>query len=167
MRQNLAGLMAVAFLAATLWAAPTARVSTSPAAQNHKDTKKSSKSQKIVKSKPKKRARHYQIGKASWYGGQFNGRPTASGEIFNMFELTAAHRDLPLGTWVRVTNLHNGNSVVVRINDRGPVPVSRIIDLSYQAATLLEMRAQGLSRVKVEVIDPEEIAMALDAGSIN
>ena len=70
----------------------------------------------------RKKARPYQVGTASWYGRYFHGRPTASGEPYDMFRLTAAHRTLKLGTWVRVTNLRNGRSVVVRINDRGPVP---------------------------------------------
>src|SRR5687768_12194400 len=78
-----------------------------------------------------------QIGKASWYGKQFHGRTTANGEEYNMFHFTAAHRTLPLGTWVKVTNLKNGKSVVVRINDRGPYAGNRIIDLSYAAAQSL------------------------------
>src|SRR5918911_1075364 len=62
----------------------------------------------------------YQVGRASWYGKQFHGRSTASGEPYDMFQFTAAHRQLPLGTWVRVTNLRNGRSITVRVNDRGP-----------------------------------------------
>lgn len=97
----------------------------------------------------------YQIGRASWYGKKFDGRSTASGEAYDMFLLTAAHRSLPLGTRVKVTNLSNGESVVVRINDRGPVPPSRIIDLSYAAAELLHLRAKGIQRVRLDVMPPE------------
>src|SRR5437764_9736380 len=75
----------------------------------------------------------YQIGSASWYGKKFHGKETASGDDFNMFELTAAHRQLPLGTYVKVTNLRNGKWVIVRINDRGPYGGRRIMDLSYVA----------------------------------
>jgi len=78
-----------------------------------------------------------------------------------MFRLTAAHRTLPLGTWVKVTNLKNGRSVIVRINDRGPVPKSRIIDLSFEAATLHDVRAQGLQEVRLDVVKPEVVASTL------
>jgi rare lipoprotein A len=107
----------------------------------------------------------YQVGKASWYGKYFHGRPTASGEPYNMFELTAAHLQLKLGTLVRVTNLSNGRSVVVRINDRGPYPKGRIIDLSYGAAQLLGFRAKGLQEVKLEIVTPQIVAFA-QAGAI-
>jgi rare lipoprotein A len=88
-------------------------------------------------------------GIASWYGSQHQGRRTAGGEVFRMDQLTAAHRTLPLGTHVRVTNLKNGRSVDVVINDRGPAIRSRLIDLSAGAATLLGMRTSGLARVAV------------------
>lgn len=101
------------------------------------------------------------VGIASWYGRYFHGRLTASGEPYDMFQLTAAHRTLKLGTWVRVTNLRNGKSVVVRINDRGPVPTSRIIDLSFEAATVLDFRARGLEKVRVQVVKPQTVAAAL------
>src|SRR5205823_6298814 len=78
-----------------------------------------------------------QTGKASWYGDPHHGRKTASGEVFDMYALTAAHRTLPLGSRVRVTNLANGRAVDVRINDRGPTLADRIIDLSYAAARAL------------------------------
>ena len=94
----------------------------------------------------------FQVGTASWYGKQFNGRQTASGEPYDMFLFTAAHRTLPLGSWVKVTNLANGNSVVVRINDRGPVPRNRIIDLSYGAAQILGVRARGVAKVRLDLI---------------
>src|SRR6202020_1424725 len=88
------------------------------------------------------------IGKASWYGGKFNGRKTASGERFDMNAFTCAHRTLPLGSWVRVTNLHNKKSVLLRVNDRGPVPENVELDLSYAAAQVLNI--VGLGKVKIE-----------------
>jgi len=96
----------------------------------------------------------YQVGTASWYGSYFHGRATASGEPYNMYDLTAAHRSLPLGSWVRVTNLRNGRAVIVRINDRGPYVAPRIIDVSYSVARILEFKAQGLQRVRLDVIKP-------------
>jgi len=97
-------------------------------------------------------ARPYQVGTASWYGEDFEGKPTASGEPFNMYELTAAHPTLPLGTLVRVTNLRNRRAVVVRINDRGPVVPGRIIDVSYSAARMLKFQGQGIQRVRLDVV---------------
>lgn len=94
-----------------------------------------------------------QLGRASWYGPRFHGRRTANGERFNKFHLTAAHRTLPFGTLVRVTNLQNGRSIVVRINDRGPYIQGRIIDLSYAAARQLGMYQQGVIQVKVEILN--------------
>jgi rare lipoprotein A len=103
----------------------------------------------------------YQIGKASWYGKQFHGRITASGEQYDMFQFTAAHRQLPLGTWVKVTNVHNGRWVMVRVNDRGPVPESRIIDLSYGAAEMLfDAKDRGLLKVRLDIVQPEQVQMA-------
>lgn len=96
----------------------------------------------------------YQIGLASWYGPGFQGQTTTSGQPFNMMALTAAHRQLPLGTRVVVTNLCNGRSVVVLINDRGPVPKSRIIDLSYEAARVLQFNQAGLTPVSLRILAP-------------
>lgn len=93
-----------------------------------------------------------QIGRASWYGPYHHGRKTANGEIYDMNALTAAHRTLPLGTWVRVTNLGNGRTVVVRLNDRGPYIDGRIIDLSRKAAEVLGMVEKGLAEVSIEVL---------------
>jgi rare lipoprotein A len=95
-----------------------------------------------------------EVGKASWYGGKFHGRPTASGEIFDKHRPTAAHRTLPLPTIARVTNLENGRSTQVRVNDRGPFVDTheRIIDLSYGAAKRLGMDKTGVARVKVEAL---------------
>ncbi|MGH9556135.1 MAG: septal ring lytic transglycosylase RlpA family protein [Terriglobales bacterium] len=107
------------------------------------------------------------MGKASWYGKRFHGRKTANGESYNMFEMTAAHRDLPMGTWVKVTNLRNGRSVVLRINDRGPFLDSRVIDTSYRAAEHLGFREQGIVRVRLDVVpQPEEVAQAQIPGGL-
>ncbi|QOI96981.1 MAG: septal ring lytic transglycosylase RlpA family protein [Flammeovirgaceae bacterium] len=95
-----------------------------------------------------------QTGKASYYADKFEGQPTASGEKYRHNKLTAAHKTLPFGTKVRVTNLANNNSVEVIINDRGPYVEDRIIDLSKSAAEKLEFITQGLAEVKIEVIDP-------------
>lgn len=95
-------------------------------------------------------ARTEVVGQASYYGKEFHGKPTASGEIYNMHALTAAHRTLPFGTLVRVTNLKNGKSVVVRINDRGPFVKGRIIDLSREAAR--RIRLQGTGRVRLTIL---------------
>jgi rare lipoprotein A len=103
----------------------------------------------------------YQVGKASWYGGLFQGKATASGENYNMYDFTAAHRELPLGTVVKVTNLKNLKSVIVRINDRGPVTPGRIIDLSYSAARTLEMHQNGLQKVRIDVVEPQDDEMAM------
>ena len=81
-----------------------------------------------------------------------------------MFQFTAAHRYLPLGTWVRVTNLRNGKWVTVRINDRGPVPENRILDLSYGAAAMLEFRHEGVERVRLDIVTPQMVAAAQDVG---
>jgi rare lipoprotein A len=94
----------------------------------------------------------YQIGTASWYGDYFVGKPTASGEDFDMYDMTAAHPTLPLGSYVRVTNLRNGRAVVVRVNDRGPIVPGRIIDLSYGAAQALEFEHRGLQRVRLDLV---------------
>ena len=96
----------------------------------------------------------YQVGTASWYGEQFQGKQTASGEPFDMRDFTAAHPSLPLGTFVRVTNLRNGKAVVVRINDRGPVVDGRIIDVSYNAARALGFKDRGLQTVRLDLFQP-------------
>jgi rare lipoprotein A len=91
-------------------------------------------------------------GSASWYGGKFHGRTTANGERYNMNEMTAAHKTLPFGTKVRVTNQRTGKAVTVRINDRGPYAGNRVIDLSRGAAQAVGMISQGVARVKIEVL---------------
>ena len=95
-----------------------------------------------------------ETGIASWYGVPYDGRPTASGEIFDMEKLTAAHRALPFQTWVEITNLSNGKQVDVRITDRGPFVRGRIIDLSMAAAGQIDMIRAGTARVRLKVIDP-------------
>ncbi len=96
-----------------------------------------------------------QNGIASWYGKKFHGRPTASGEIFDMHGLSAAHKTLPLGTYVKATNLSNHKQVVVRINDRGPFVKGRIIDLSYAAARKIDLIGLGTARVKIVALGKE------------
>jgi rare lipoprotein A len=98
----------------------------------------------------------YQLGVASWYGKFFQGRTTASGEPYDQNQLTCAHRTLPLGSVLRVTNLRNNKSVIVTVNDRGPVPETRVIDLSRAAANALGFSDEGLAPVKVELIGPQE-----------
>lgn len=98
--------------------------------------------------------RWLQVGTASWYGAQFQGRLTAAGERFDMNSLTCAHPTLPMGTWLKVTNLHNRKTAYVRVNDRGPVPDDRIVDLSYAAARSLRLR--GLGKVKLETLSPTD-----------
>ncbi|MBN3760031.1 septal ring lytic transglycosylase RlpA family protein [Burkholderia sp. Ac-20365] len=97
-----------------------------------------------------------QIGRASWYGRGFHGRKTANGERFNMNALTAAHRTLPLGSYVRVTNPATNDTVVVKINDRGPYVRGRVLDLSYAAAKILHLAHAGTARVKIEGLTQRE-----------
>lgn len=143
MNRVLSILMAAVFLVASMGAAPV---------PNHPVPRVSSKSKASQTVN-----RPYQIGNASWYGKKFHGRTTASGEDFDMFELTAAHRQLPLGTYVKVTNLRNGKWVIVRVNDRGPYIRGRIMDLSYGAARMLDFHA-GVEKVRLDVIQPEAVA---------
>ena len=93
-----------------------------------------------------------EVGVASWYGHPYHGRASASGEIYNMEQMTAAHRTLPFGTWVRVFNLDNDKTVDVRINDRGPFVDNRVIDLSHAAARVIGMIGPGLARVRLEIM---------------
>ncbi|MFC2164760.1 septal ring lytic transglycosylase RlpA family protein [Acidobacteriota bacterium] len=96
-----------------------------------------------------------QTGSASWYGPNFHGKTTSNKEVYNMYDLTAAHRTLPFDTHVIVTNLNNGKSVTVRINDRGPFVEGRIIDLSYAAASIINAVESGVVPVKLEIIESE------------
>jgi rare lipoprotein A len=95
-------------------------------------------------------------GIASWYGTKFHGRRTSSGEPYDMYKMTAAHKTLPLPSYVRVTNLENGRRVVVRVNDRGPFHGGRLIDLSYVAARKLGITGNGTAQVEIEAIDPTQ-----------
>ena len=102
-----------------------------------------------------KSSKHYdQVGTASWYGTQFHTHRTSSGERYNMLAMTAAHRTLPLPTYVQVTNLNNNRKIIVKVNDRGPFASGRIIDLSYVAAKKLGMLGHGTTKVRVTAIDP-------------
>lgn len=101
-----------------------------------------------------------ETGIASWYGPKFDGKPTANGEVFNQYEVSAAHRTLPIPSMVRVTNLENGRSIVVRVNDRGPFKNGRIIDLSTRAAQLLGFHRQGTAKVLVEILELESRQLA-------
>ena len=95
---------------------------------------------------------HTEIGIASWYGNKFHGHLTSNGETYNMFAMSAAHKTLPLPSYVKVTNLDNGKTAIVRVNDRGPFHRDRIIDLSYSAANKIGMLQQGTARVQLELI---------------
>ena len=112
----------------------------------------------VVKAKPNAKHR-FQVGVASWYGEKFQGRKTAGGERFDMNGMTCAHRSLPLGTWLRVTNLKNHRTAYVRVNDRGPVLEGRIVDLSRAAARTLGL--DGIGKVSLEPLGNGDPALAL------
>ncbi|WP_318247425.1 septal ring lytic transglycosylase RlpA family protein [Microbulbifer agarilyticus] len=101
-------------------------------------------------------------GHASWYGTKFHGRKTANGEVYNMYAMSAAHKTLPLPSYAKVTNLDNGRSIIVRVNDRGPFVPGRIIDLSYTAAQKLGYIDKGVARVEVEALDPASLPSAME-----
>jgi rare lipoprotein A len=155
MRKRLAHGLATVLCVVSLGAAQ------GPISSGSKDTQKANPQQvsEGFKPEPQAQAKHhqpYQVGTASWYGEYFEGRQTASGEPYNMYDFTAAHPTLPLGTWVRVTNLHNGRRIYVRINDRGPIVPGRIIDLSLGAAQALHFEHKGLQRVRLDLAPPRE-----------
>lgn len=147
---------ALSILAAALLLAANVEAATVP---NHQQpqAKAIPMAAKTPKKAVKAESKPFQVGSASWYGKQFHGKTTASGEDFDMFEFTAAHKTLPLGTFVKVTNLKNGKWIVVRINDRGPYVGDRIMDLSYSAARMLNFR-DGVERVRIDLIQPEHLA---------
>jgi len=164
MRQVLANILVGLFMTTGLLAAqppntPGTATSTVEAVRPEKGngTKNSVKASAASR-RHTRTAKTYQVGTASWYGKAFNGKTTASGEPYDMFQFTAAHRQLPLGTLVKVTNLRNGRSVVVRVNDRGPVPRSRIIDLSYGAARMIGIPGYGIQPVTLEIVQPATLA---------
>ncbi len=108
-----------------------------------------------IRSTPKEVSTYNKTGLASWYGPRFHGKKTANGEIFNQRELTAAHRTLPLPSLVRVTNLHNNKTIVLRVNDRGPFArdkKNRIIDVSERAAEILGLKHRGIAKVRVKFL---------------
>lgn len=108
-----------------------------------------------------------EYGNASFYGIEFNGKPTASGEIYSQNKLTAAHKTLPLGTVIKVTNAQNNKSVYVKVNDRGPYVKGRVLDLSTKAAELLGYRNKGTAYVKIEVVQPESTPADLLSASLD
>jgi rare lipoprotein A (peptidoglycan hydrolase) len=129
------------------------------AAQGPNNSEATSSPGSLAQTKPKtspqiRKNPAYQVGTASWYGEDFVGKPTASGEDYDMYDMTAAHPTLPLGSYVRVTNLHNGKAVVVKVNDRGPVVPGRIIDLSFGAARALQFEHRGLQKVRLDLVKP-------------
>ncbi|NVJ99082.1 MAG: septal ring lytic transglycosylase RlpA family protein [Alphaproteobacteria bacterium] len=102
---------------------------------------------------PEEQPQYDEVGYASWYGKDFHGKKTANGEIYNMNSLTAAHKTLPLPTFVKVTNLENGRTIILRVNDRGPFVKGRIIDISRRGAQLLGFDKQGVTKVRVQAVD--------------
>jgi rare lipoprotein A len=100
------------------------------------------------------KSKHFkQTGTASWYGKKFHGQRTSSGERFDMFQMTAAHKNLPIPCYARVTNQENGKSVIVKVNDRGPFHASRVMDVSWAAAAKLDMLGKGTAKISIEVVD--------------
>ena len=150
MRRYLAHGLTIASMIVGLGAAQGPNISEATAAPV-RSIEKQPEVRKQVKTRP------YQVGTASWYGQIFDGKPTASGEPYDMYDMTAAHLTLPMGSYVRVTNLRNGRAVVVRVNDRGPIVPGRIIDLSYGAAQALEFRQRGLQRVRLDLVNPRDL----------
>src|ERR1700728_3786607 len=149
MRRYLAHGVAIVFLIVCLGAAQGPNISEATAAPGPK------RANPEVRITPK--TKPYQVGTASWYGQIFDGKPTASGEPYDMYDMTAAHLKLPMGSYVRVTNLRNGRAVVVRVNDRGPIVPGRIIDLSYGAAQALQFKQRGLQRVRLDLVNPRDL----------
>ncbi len=150
MRRRIAHGLAIAFLIVGLGAAQGPNISEAKPAPSSSVQARSDVRKQVGKTKP------FQVGTASWYGENFEGKPTASGEPYDMYDMTAAHLTLPIGSFVRVTNLHNGKAVVVRVNDRGPVVPGRIIDLSYGAAQALQFRHSGLQRVRLDLVNAHQ-----------
>ena len=150
MQRRIAHGLALAFLFASLGAAQGPNISEAKPAPVSSIPTTPAVAKQAGKAKP------YQVGTASWYGEDFDGKPTASGEPYDMYDMTAASLTIPLGTYVRVTNLRNGKAVVVRINDRGPVVPGRIIDLSFGAAEALQFTHKGLQRVRLDMVHPSQ-----------
>lgn len=112
---------------------------------------------------PQNYEEYEEVGMASWYGADFHGKPTANGETYNSYTMTAAHRTLPLPSMVRVTNLNNGKSAIVRVNDRGPFAKNRVIDVSEKAAEELGFKDKGTANVRVQLLrnDTDELLKRL------
>jgi rare lipoprotein A len=164
MRRRFAESLALVFSIASLGAGAASGPSSLEAA---KVTKPPAVSASGNTTKKAKKSLPYQVGTASWYGEYFQGKETASGEPYDMLDFTAAHPTLPLGTFVKVTNLRNGRMVVVRINDRGPVVDGRIIDVSYNAARALGFNERGLQKVRVDLYQPTTVAQLQPVANIN
>ena len=126
------------------------RYNTNSQSTQQQETKKQNK--KDSRSKFNSKKTKYS-GVSSWYGPQFHGNLTANGEVFDMYGITAAHKEFPLNTIARVTNLDNNKSIILRINDRGPYVDGRILDCSYGAALKLDFSDQGTANVKIEIIE--------------
>ncbi|HEY1679641.1 MAG TPA: septal ring lytic transglycosylase RlpA family protein [Candidatus Sulfotelmatobacter sp.] len=161
MQRRIAHGLAIGFLIVGLGAAQGPTNSEAKPAPSSSSVEGKPDVRQQVKTKP------YQVGTASWYGETFQGKPTASGEPFEMNDMTAAHLTLPIGSYVKVTNLHNGKAVVVRVNDRGPVVPGRIIDLSYGAAQALQFRHRGLQRVRLDLVQPGQHKPVLQTVAYN
>jgi rare lipoprotein A (peptidoglycan hydrolase) len=150
----------------------TTKASTSAAQNSIKTTEKAenqtASTEKTPKAAPlgKPTRKKPQIGTASWYGKNFQGRTTASGEPYDMYQFTAAHRELPMGSWLKVTNMRTGKWLIVRINDRGPFVGDRILDLSGSAAEMLDIKARGVARVKLEVVNEPAIVASASSFSL-
>jgi rare lipoprotein A len=136
---------------------PAATANPKPPALPDKDLGKNG----DAKADAEKKRPWYQIGRASWYGEELQGQQTASGENFDMNQLTCAHRSLPLGSLIRVTNLSNHKTVVVRVNDRGPMPQNRVVDLSYAAARFLGFSSRGTAPVRLDLVNSKTVLAQL------
>jgi rare lipoprotein A len=157
--------LAIGCLIACLGAAQGPNISTAKAASTSSITSSVQATTEVRKQAVKPKP--YQVGTASWYGENFDGKPTASGEPYDMYDMTAAHLTLPMGSYVKVTNLRNGKAVVVRVNDRGPIVPGRIIDLSYGAAQALQIRQHGLQRVRLDLMKPQDSKPVYQTVAVN
>ncbi len=165
MRRRLAEGLAVLLSVASLGAGAASGPSSLEAAKVTQPLANQTSGHKRKTNSPKSKA--YQVGTASWYGEYFQGKTTASGEPFDMRDFTAAHPSLPLGSFVKVTNLRNGKAVVVRINDRGPVVDGRIIDVSYNAARALGFKERGVQKVRLDLYQPTDMALLQPVAKLN
>jgi rare lipoprotein A len=165
MRRRLAEGLAVLLSVASLGAGAASGPSSLEAAKVTQPLVNQTSGHKRKTNSPKSKA--YQVGTASWYGDYFQGKTTASGEPFDMRDFTAAHPSLPLGSFVKVTNLRNGKAVVVRVNDRGPVVDGRIIDVSYNAARALGFKERGVQKVRLDLYQPTDMALLQPVAKLN